>query len=78
MTNNILFLQIATESDKEKWQRIFRVTYDSSEKDFCIPVLKRIQFHIRVCLAITANEAQRQLFSDESFKELRHECFTHC
>ena len=77
MTNNLLFLKVATGQYKGKLLTLPRVECSPGDKNYPLQGFIRLQFPVRVCFAMTINKAQGQSISGKLGLDLRHDCFSH-
>ena len=77
MTNNVLFLKIASGQYKGQVLTLPRVKCSPGDDTFPINGFTRLQFPVRVCFAMTVNKAQGQSISGKLGLDLRFECFSH-
>lgn len=77
ITNNALFLEIATVGKEGKRRNLLCLLYKPGDDNFSIPDFKYTQFSVWLCFAITSNKAQGQSFCSTVGLDLEHKCFTH-
>ena len=76
MTNNALFLKVAAGQHKGKPLTLPRIKSSPGDENFVIQGLKRLQFPVRVCFAMTITKAQGQSISGRLGLDLRDVCFS--